>query len=669
MNVRTMNFSTGAGPVTPKEEFQQPSTTTTTTTNDAAAASTDDTTTTTTTTASSTTAAAAAAAETDANNNTEQHPSSHTTNSSKFNFSPQDEQDEEIRLAMEMAMAAAQNTHLKPDDIRKLVGQKNRQCSIVSEVQQGKLKKIEHEQQLKKQQATKRWENQKQSARNWWSQKAAAVTVKAEELVFEAEKQYYAEDIRADPDIIAIRKRMKRCKKTIKLHRLQGNRVETRHTFKRRRMEKNLLELERKLKRATNQLLHTSYNVHEYAKAMMRASRKWHKKGSKEELALEAQLCRNMHQMLTIEKLRGQSKKSAREIKKYLQRCKSWLSDKKAFCEMHIITLDATSNSMRLQYEDILQHQDEWIRTLLARDDEFANVDLASVALPHFNYSIEHAPGPKAMLNALRGLPIRDSVRMTKEQVMCLGIEDEDGGDGNVPPPQMRPGAAGRTGPEIYIDANADDVSVSSHLSDPDGDFDHEQQDQEEGALPDNNEGSDSEDGGFDFGNDAPWNQKPNNSGSDLNNTTDTTTTMPALSSDTSPKTLMGAISPPPAAAAAAPLKDSAERDEKAETEKKNSTIISPVAKNKTAAIKENDSVSIAESTLDGGDILMVAALPAKAVVMEYSVDTMNYYVSEASDDEDHEVLAQDDDDDDENENDSVDNGEHKDDDDDDEEK
>ena len=73
---------------------------------------------------------------------------------------------------------------------------------------------------------------------------------------------------------------------------------------------------------------------------------------------------------------------------------------------MHIITLDATASSMKFLYEDTLSRQDKLIRKLMAQE-EFQGVDLAEVELPHLDYSVEQAPGPSAMLNALRGLPMK----------------------------------------------------------------------------------------------------------------------------------------------------------------------------------------------------------------------------------------------------------------------
>ncbi|GAX15532.1 hypothetical protein FisN_6Hh171 [Fistulifera solaris] len=398
---------------------------------------------------------------------------------SSVNVQEVNEDDEEVRLALEMAMAAAKHPNLSPAELRKLLGEKNEQAKIVEEAERKVQKK-------KEEQAAKEWEAKKEAAYHWFSSKAEDAAKFAADKKWEAEKQYYAEAIKRDKEIIEIRKKMKICRKALKAHRLQGNRVETRHCFKRAREEKMLLATQEKIVKNTKLLTHTGFNVQEYAKAMMKASKKWKKVGSKEEVALEAQLCRNMHQMLAIEKQKAKLHKGSREIKKYLQRCKSWLSDKKAFCEMHFMTLDATASSMRILYQDTLSKQDALIRRL-RESDEFEGVDFGDVDLTPFQ-ELEAVPGPSAMLNALRGLPIQDSVRLTKEEGKLLAAAIQaavaEDADDSLP--------AGA--PEIYIEAK-DDVSVSSHLTD-DG---HE----EEEVMA----GEDDDSESVEFGADAPWNR------------------------------------------------------------------------------------------------------------------------------------------------------------------
>lgn len=396
--------------------------------------------------------------------------------------------DEEVRLALEMAMAAAQNPHLTPEELRKLVGQKNRQLQIVTEVEQEKQKRAALEAQKQQEEAQKRWTEKKQTALNWWNERSSQIAQSAAELKWEAEKQFYAEDIKQDSEIITTRKQMKAIRKVIKAHRLQGNRVETRHTFKRQRAEKLLIAIQEKIRKQQKLLVGSSFNVAEYAKAMLKATKKWKKKAGKEELSLEAQLCRNMHQMLAIEKQKAKLHKNHRDIKKYLQRCKSWLTDKKAFCEMHIMTLEATAMSMRIIYEDTLAKQDQLIRRLRVLD-EFDGIDLDKVEVPGEFNMLERAPGPSAILNALRGLPINDSVRMKKD--------DGDKRNHSTPSASAPETAPGGNRPELVIDI-VDDSSVSSHLTDPDSGL-KEPVILSERDLENDDESEDN------FGHDAPW--------------------------------------------------------------------------------------------------------------------------------------------------------------------
>merc|ERR1712176_1592466 len=142
--------------------------------------------------------------------------------------------------------------------------------------------------------------------------------------------------------------------------------------------------------------------------AMVRASKKWKKKSDEEELSLEARLCQNMHQMLTVEKQKAKLKKNNKDMKKYCQRAKNWLSDKKALCELHLIMLDATKHSMEVVYEEILSRQDNVIMKL-KDEKEFLQVDLSSVDVSRFDFTQQEKDlGALALLNALRGLPISD---------------------------------------------------------------------------------------------------------------------------------------------------------------------------------------------------------------------------------------------------------------------
>jgi hypothetical protein len=219
-------------------------------------------------------------------------------------------EDEEIRIAMEMAIAAAKNPHMPVDELRKLVNaQETPQGKIVKEIQSKRIEATRKAQE----EAAQEWDAKKERAYNWWQGTKQAATDKATELKHAAERRaeelrdqqarrVYAEDIKADPGYQELRKKIKTLNKTIKAHRLQVNRVDTRHVFKRQRQEKELLKIVDKLQKTQRSFVAKGFNIHEYAKAMMKASKKWKKKGSDEELALEAQLCRNMHQMLALEK-------------------------------------------------------------------------------------------------------------------------------------------------------------------------------------------------------------------------------------------------------------------------------------------------------------------------------------------------------------------------------
>lgn len=426
------------------------------------------------------------------------------------------EEDEEVRIAMEMALAAAQNPHLSPADLRKLVAEKNKQVAIVDEIQQKK----ELEKQKERDEANKRWAEKKDRAKSWWHGTAEKVTESvlelresagqaAEEIQDRVDRRRYADQIKQDKEYQEIRRKIKIMEKTLKANRLQGNRVETRHAFKRQRQEKKLLELNKKLDKTHKLFIDSSYNVHEYAKAMLRASKKWKKQGSDEELSLEAQLCRNMHQMLAVEKQKSKVKKTSREIKKYLQRCKGWLSEKKAMCEMHMMTLDATNASFVLLYEDTLKRQDALIAKLV-ESDEFKDVDIDSIELENWKQLSDKTPGPYATLSALRGLPINDSIRMLKKENL-VGTGDDrkqkpppQQGDNRKPPPpgskQPPPQQQGQKRPELFIETHAsDEGSAHSDISDPDAD-----EEEEEGAAGGSVASLDSS-GSIDYGNDAPW--------------------------------------------------------------------------------------------------------------------------------------------------------------------
>lgn len=411
------------------------------------------------------------------------HVGQDNTNSApKPEINPEEAEDEEVRIAMEMAMAAAQNPKLSPAELRKLVAQKNKQVEIVDKIQEEKNKQIARDKE-------EQWNKQKETAIAWWKGKTAHVSEmvaetskvltaeankKAEQIRDEAEKRMYAEDIKMDLTVISFRKQIKVAKKNLKAQRLQTNRDETRHAFKRQRMEKDYMALIEKVQQQQRIFVGTNFNIHRYAKSMLSASKKWKKEGSDEELTLEAQLCRNMHQMLAIEKQKAKMKKSSRELKKYLQRCKSWLSDKKAFCEMQTMTLGATTNSMKSLYEETLDRQDALIKKLIA-SKEFEEFDRSAIQNSPFD-NIPVSAGPGGTLSALRGLPINDSLRLNKRSTVGNSNSHHHQG---MPPPergettkvQPRVTRNQQTGrPELIIEARTgdDDISINSQLTDPD---------------------------------------------------------------------------------------------------------------------------------------------------------------------------------------------------------
>lgn len=448
------------------------------------------------------------------------------------------EEDEEVRLAMEMALAAMKNPKMKPDELRKLVLSQN-----AEQKQQEFIKQVEEkkkQQKLKEQEeAQQRWNDQKDSMFSW------LVGTPTEEQLWAQQKVRYADKIKNDQQVREARKAIKAKRKGLKALRLQGNRVETRHIFKRQRMEKHLLDVEESIDKHLRQFCHSkTFDATTYAKAMMKATKKWSKHNQTEQnkpsetddqaLALEAQLCRNMHQMLALEKQKSKLKKSLKEIKKYLQRCKSWLSDKQALCELHMLTLDATQTSMKTIYEDTLNRQDAFIHKILNENDKenargafaedtFAKGSglqalLANVPLD-VSQKYDELPshsGPGATLNALRGLPFRDSFTLskapsrdgksgrddaTREDILASG-DDNHGQNGRSTSPGSR-SLRRRSGQkrELVIQTN-DDASISSALSDPDEDLNGSG---DGFAYGEQSISADSVSGKIAFGEDAPW--------------------------------------------------------------------------------------------------------------------------------------------------------------------
>lgn len=367
----------------------------------------------------------------------------------------EEEEDEEVRIALEMAIAAAKNPGMTPAQLREMVGKKNKQADIVDQIKKEKEQKAREDQEKAKEEATKKWNLLKDNMMSRLSHSITdgtnAIRAAAESIQTSAEKQIYAEAIKNDPQVYELRKKIKSVRKNLKAKRLAGNRVETRHRFKRHRMESSMLSSQERIEKARKLFVDTNFGLQEYGKAILRSSRKYKNGGTPEEEKLEALLCRNMHQMLSIDKQKAKMRKSNKEIKKYMQRCKSWISDKQALCEMNLMKLDATQSSMNALYEDTLARHDKLIEKLKNSDD-YKEVNLADVDVSYFDEIPKNA-GPRGMLCALRGLPFSDSIKMTKSS---SGSSVK---------------SSSRAQRKELIIQTSDDASVSSHLTDPDGDL------------------------------------------------------------------------------------------------------------------------------------------------------------------------------------------------------
>jgi hypothetical protein len=301
-------------------------------------------------------------------------------------------------------------------------------------------------------------------------------------------------------------------------------------------MEKHLLEVEEAIEKRIRDFCESkTFDATTYAKAMMKATKTWSKKHpsppqedqssttADQALALESQLCRNMHQMLALEKQKSKLKKLFRETKKYLQRCKAWLSDKQALCELHMMTLDATQASMKSIYEDTLKRQDAYIQKILDQNnkenrltaDEFppktftqgSGLQALLASVPHdvarkYDELPSHS-GPGATLHVLRGLPFRDSFNLSKAPSRN-GSKGQDDNDEKIraeilasgdDEPRSPGGGAGKGGRELIIHTHDDAGSINSALSDPDEDLNAS------GAALRLGESAKS----LGFGDDAPW--------------------------------------------------------------------------------------------------------------------------------------------------------------------
>jgi len=342
--------------------------------------------------------------------------------------------------------------------------------------------------------------------RSWVRDRASAAAERVENLKDQRERARYAEAIAKDKKINNLSKRKRFKKKALKAHRLQGHRTETRHVFQRQRLERNLIEIEQQIQKKQKEMLAIDYNVHTYAKAMMRASRKWKKHSSTDqELALEAELCRNMHQMLALQKQKAKQKKCLKENKKYLECSKSWLAEKKSFSEMNILTLQEAQDNMKALYQETVTRQNALIKSLLEASDEYKDVDLTKVAYkPRKPRQLLINAHPYGGLmdapSAIYGLHDEQKDRTPKQHSQQERHDHTSPSrpDNNDRTPSavneietLSPPGGGRK--ELVIETKnncvGDGCSIHSQLSDDAEDL----------------ENSDSD---FNFGNDAPWMKK-----------------------------------------------------------------------------------------------------------------------------------------------------------------
>lgn len=206
---------------------------------------------------------------------------------------------------------------------------------------------------------------------NEWVQKAKervtqeVTNYQAQEELRRTYEEYKAE-IKADPEIHALEKKIKKLKKNLKVQRLNGDRTTKRNTFARDKEQKSLDQKTQRLQKAIWTFANSSMNSHEYAKGMMRASARLKRKGmnvhtSEKALAMEAAVLRNMHRMLAIQKQYTMAKKSTSEVSSFVKRCRGWLDNKRADGEMGIMVLEATLKSMAIMYSEVVEVQESLI--------------------------------------------------------------------------------------------------------------------------------------------------------------------------------------------------------------------------------------------------------------------------------------------------------------------
>lgn len=173
----------------------------------------------------------------------------------------------------------------------------------------------------------------------------------------------YKDEIKADPEIQALNKKIKKLKKNLKVQRLNGDRTMKRNGFARDKEQRELEQKSQRLQKSIWTFANSSMNSHEYAKAMMRASARLKRKGmkvhtSEKALAMEAAVLRNMHRMLAVQKQYTMSKRACNDVSSFVKRCKGWLDNKLADGERGVMVLEATSQSMAITYKEVIEAQE-----------------------------------------------------------------------------------------------------------------------------------------------------------------------------------------------------------------------------------------------------------------------------------------------------------------------
>lgn len=201
-----------------------------------------------------------------------------------------------------------------------------------------------------------------------WVQKTKKVVEeqvanRQEQQELEMYHEKYKDEIKADPEIQALQKKIRKITKNLKVQRLNGDRIGKRNWFERKKRSEELDQKTARLNKAIWTFSNSSMNSHEYAKAMMRASARLQRKGikvhkSEKALAMEAAVLRNMHRMLAIQKQYSMSKRACNDVESFIKRCKGWLDNKLADGEMGIMVLEATSKSMGIMYQELVEIQD-----------------------------------------------------------------------------------------------------------------------------------------------------------------------------------------------------------------------------------------------------------------------------------------------------------------------